>query len=248
MTTAIADTRARLIDNALKLFAAFGYDGVGVQQICEAVGVTKPTLYHHFGNKRALLETLLAGRLLELRATLPGPGGELSAALDAAARATFDFARAQPTLYRLYLTLWFARSQSEAYEVARRHHKRHFEAIDALFLAAERDEGEPTGRHHALAAAFLGMLNNHIGLALYAYASVNEALASRSVREFLPGALSVPEVGLDARPYQTVDKNLGDGDRPCPPGSNTRSSGTSIPSASSAPRSGRRARPRSCIG
>jgi len=49
------DTRAELLDRALDLFAAYGYDGVGVQQICNAAGVTKPTLYHHFGSKRGIL-------------------------------------------------------------------------------------------------------------------------------------------------------------------------------------------------
>ena len=47
------DTRAELLDGALDLFAAYGYDGVGVQQICNAAGVAKPTLYHHFGASAA---------------------------------------------------------------------------------------------------------------------------------------------------------------------------------------------------
>jgi AcrR family transcriptional regulator len=44
MKDALADNRAELMDCALELFAAYGYDGVGVQNICEAAAVTKPTL------------------------------------------------------------------------------------------------------------------------------------------------------------------------------------------------------------
>src|SRR5215211_7966667 len=52
--------RALILDRALGLFAARGYDAVGVQEIVEAAGVTKPTLYHYFGSKRGLLEALVA--------------------------------------------------------------------------------------------------------------------------------------------------------------------------------------------
>ena len=64
--------------------------------------------------------------------------------------------------------------------------------IDGLFRAAERDPEDPPGRHRALAAAFLGMLNNYIGLALNSYAGLNDALARHSVHEFLHGALAPP--------------------------------------------------------
>ena len=53
------DNRTNLLDCALNLFAARGYDAVGVQEIVEAAGVTKPTLYHYFVNKRGLLDVLL---------------------------------------------------------------------------------------------------------------------------------------------------------------------------------------------
>ena len=82
------DTRAELLDRALDLFAAYGYDGVGVQQICSAAGVTKPTLYHHFGSKRGLLETLMEQRLEALHAALAesrASPGDLAAALTAVA-------------------------------------------------------------------------------------------------------------------------------------------------------------------
>jgi TetR/AcrR family transcriptional regulator len=54
------DNRSALLTHALQLFAARGYDAVGVQEIVEAAGITKPTLYHYFGSKRGLLDTLLA--------------------------------------------------------------------------------------------------------------------------------------------------------------------------------------------
>ena len=38
------DNRERILETALELFYARGYDAVGVQEIAEKSGVTKPTL------------------------------------------------------------------------------------------------------------------------------------------------------------------------------------------------------------
>lgn len=54
------DNREKILNCALELFHARGYDAVGVQEIAETAGVTKPTLYYYFGNKRGLLEALLS--------------------------------------------------------------------------------------------------------------------------------------------------------------------------------------------
>lgn len=53
------DNRQAILDSALTLFYEKGYDAVGVQQIVDAAGVTKPTLYYYFGSKQGLLSCLL---------------------------------------------------------------------------------------------------------------------------------------------------------------------------------------------
>ena len=52
------DTRGRILAVALREFASRGYDAVGVQEICAGAGITKPSLYHHYGSKRGLLEEI----------------------------------------------------------------------------------------------------------------------------------------------------------------------------------------------
>ena len=49
----------RIEKEALHLFALNGYAGTSVRMIVEAAGVTKPTLYYHFGNKEGLYVNLL---------------------------------------------------------------------------------------------------------------------------------------------------------------------------------------------
>ena len=64
------DNREAILSEALHLFYVRGYDAVGVQEIVDAAGVTKPTLYYYFGSKKGLLETLLSTRCQELEEEL----------------------------------------------------------------------------------------------------------------------------------------------------------------------------------
>jgi AcrR family transcriptional regulator len=49
------DLRARVLDAAVELFAAQGYDGTSVTQVITRAGVAKGGFYHHFASKEALL-------------------------------------------------------------------------------------------------------------------------------------------------------------------------------------------------
>ena len=46
------DNKEVLLQVALDLFHAKGYDAVGIQEIVDKAGVTKPTLYYYFGSKK----------------------------------------------------------------------------------------------------------------------------------------------------------------------------------------------------
>ena len=50
---------ARIARVAARLFAEGGFDATSVRAIAEAAGVTKPTLYYHFGSKQGLGEAIL---------------------------------------------------------------------------------------------------------------------------------------------------------------------------------------------
>ena len=53
------DTRQRILDKALELFSAKGYDAVGVAEIAKAVGIKAPSLYNHFPSKQAIFDALV---------------------------------------------------------------------------------------------------------------------------------------------------------------------------------------------
>lgn len=52
-------TKDRILDESLTLFAQNGYDGTGVEQIAEKVGIKAPSLYKHFKGKEEILNALI---------------------------------------------------------------------------------------------------------------------------------------------------------------------------------------------
>lgn len=60
---------SEILLEAAKLFAAKGYHGTSVQDIADAVGITKASLYHFFGDKSEIHSTVVVlslSRLLDL--------------------------------------------------------------------------------------------------------------------------------------------------------------------------------------
>lgn len=57
-----AETRERILKGAYALFYREGFERTGVDAVASAAGVTKRTLYNHFGSKDELLAEVLAGQ------------------------------------------------------------------------------------------------------------------------------------------------------------------------------------------
>jgi AcrR family transcriptional regulator len=57
-------TREKIIDKALELLDAEGAEGLSMRRLGQALGIEAMSLYHHFPNKDAILDALLA-RIVE---------------------------------------------------------------------------------------------------------------------------------------------------------------------------------------
>ena len=53
------NTKQRILDKALELFSAQGYDSVSVGEIAKAVGIKAPSLYNHFPSKQAIFDAIV---------------------------------------------------------------------------------------------------------------------------------------------------------------------------------------------
>ena len=81
----IAETRAKLVDAARQAFGSVGYADASMDDFTAAAGLTRGALYHHFGDKKGLLQAVIAEidaemskRLRAISATAKGPGAASS--------------------------------------------------------------------------------------------------------------------------------------------------------------------------
>lgn len=74
------DAVERILRTAAALFAFRGYAGTSVEEIVETAKTTKPTLYHHFKDKRTLYVTLLDETMSAFCSALEPPSVEPSSA------------------------------------------------------------------------------------------------------------------------------------------------------------------------
>jgi AcrR family transcriptional regulator len=159
----------RLIEVALELFVGRGYNGVGTREIVERADVTKPTLYHHFGNKlgvmraiadridRMLFDTL--GGATEYRHDMPANLEQLVGAL-------LEFARTRPAETRLLLSAQIGPAGSESRDVLLAVWNKLSERVERFFGDAAGDHGNMAGRAREYAVSFLGVVSAYIVLIL----------------------------------------------------------------------------------
>ena len=96
-----ARTRQRILDAAGQRFADRGFAKTTVEEIAAEAGVSKGIVYHHFGGKEALLESLIE-RLTSEWIEVSGLGswlartGDLERALAGMLRGSLEYARGNP--------------------------------------------------------------------------------------------------------------------------------------------------------
>ena len=62
------DTKQRILNQALELFSAKGYDSVSVGEIAKAVGIKAPSLYNHFPSKQAIFDAIVESTAMQYEA------------------------------------------------------------------------------------------------------------------------------------------------------------------------------------
>jgi AcrR family transcriptional regulator len=98
-----AATRRAILAAAEHLLATRGEDGLSIRELCARAGVTAPTVYHHFGDKQALVERVVNDcfaafdRALTRRPPPRDPVEALRWGLDR----YLDYGLRHPTHYRL---------------------------------------------------------------------------------------------------------------------------------------------------
>lgn len=85
------DTKSVIIEASLRLFSEHGYEGVGMRDIAEAVGIQPPSLYKHFAGKQAIFDAVverMSAGYDSVTRQIQMPQGEPSAAVEGYAALT----------------------------------------------------------------------------------------------------------------------------------------------------------------
>ncbi|PKO14763.1 MAG: TetR/AcrR family transcriptional regulator [Chloroflexi bacterium HGW-Chloroflexi-10] len=187
------DNREFLLRNACHLFATRGYDAVGVQEIVESSGVTKPTLYHYFGSKHGLLNAILENQLLPLSAQLADScryQQDLVYSLEQIVRFYFQFAQREPGFFRLWMTIRFAPPESIPYQAIAPYLNQQHQLISNLFQQAAEQHGNMRGRHNSYAVSLMGMIFSYAAMGIQGEHEINDQLVYTAVHQYMYGIFS----------------------------------------------------------
>lgn len=168
------NARQAIIENALELFSAKGYEGVSVSEITEASGITKPTLYYYFASKEGLFESVcelyyakldrLIGESAEYNARPHEYDNDIYFTLSKVVAAYFSFARENESFFRIVLSNWSMPPSSAVFGIAGKYHFRQFDIIKNMFHSMSRAHGNLKGKKGTLTWSFIGTVNSYIGL------------------------------------------------------------------------------------
>lgn len=190
------ENKERILECALELFYAKGYDAVGVQEIAEKSGITKPTLYYYFGSKFGLLETLMSTKYSCLKEKIEAASyydGDVPQTLYRTASAYLDYAAHENKMCRLMMALFYSARENEAYLAVKPLITDFYNMIVGIFERASEKLGNMRGRQEQFAIGFIGILNHYILLAFEQRDGnrlVDEEIKKSLVDQFMYGIYS----------------------------------------------------------
>ena len=188
------DNRMNILEKALQLFYEKGYDAIGVQEIADAAGVTKPTLYHYFGSKYGLLQSVALGGYADLKTGIAEATeyrGDLPVNLERLTNFYFGFCSSHEAYYRLMMAMMYSAKESDTYRAIQPYMSEIIAMMTQLFLSAGDVIGNMRGRQEQYSIVFFGLLNSYM---LYwfnkspeARPALSEHQAYELVHQFLHG-------------------------------------------------------------
>ncbi|MFR9730371.1 TetR/AcrR family transcriptional regulator [Saccharopolyspora sp. MS10] len=152
--------REQILDAAARLFARYGFHGVGIDDIGRAVGISGPALYRHFRGKDAMLAEMLTGisdQLLDAGRSRAAATAEPLRALDALVRRHVEFALTNPALISVHLRDLDSLAAEERQRV-REAQRGYVEVWVEVLVRARPELDAPTAR--ASVHAVLGLINS----------------------------------------------------------------------------------------
>ena len=160
------NSRDAILNTAIFLFSQKGYEGVGVQEICERAGITKPTLYYFFKSKQGLLQAIADSKGAELLQKLSDAAvyeHDFIKSLTKILTATIDFAFENPDFFNLHSVLLNAPDNAETEAVYAPLKQRFDSVFEEFFIKSAHEFGNMRGKEALYAVLYH---NNVVSVAL----------------------------------------------------------------------------------
>lgn len=152
-----------LLFKSTELFSISGYDAVGITEIVQTCGVTKPTLYHYFKSKSGLLKAIYTYFLTPLSEKLRPfeelPKRDLAFSLEGFLKVWKEAADTHPHFFRLLLSASYAPPESETRTLLRPYEEKLSKGLFHLFHLAAEVHGNMKDRESRYARMFLGLIH-----------------------------------------------------------------------------------------
>ncbi len=108
------DTRRRILETALDLFAAHGYEGASTRQIAEGAGVNLPAIQYYFGNKEGLYRAIIEDIVADTERHMAEVSPRVRAALDDPAATPAELTELLCQMLETFVTLVTSGTQVES--------------------------------------------------------------------------------------------------------------------------------------
>jgi AcrR family transcriptional regulator len=141
------ETRSKILETALRVFAARGYDQTSVKQIAQEAGIAQGLLYHYFDSKEHLLQSVFARCMAEVGVSFAAGEGEGTASqkLERLIWRSFALVQEQRDFWRLTYATRFqpdvlaglAPALGEWVQMIRQTLEAHLQAVGAANPAAD---------------------------------------------------------------------------------------------------------------
>lgn len=185
-----------LMDVGLRLFAEVGYENTGVAQIVSEAGVTKPTMYHHYGNKDGLLKSIINTYGKELTESLGGTlldREEVNETMDRLAIRYIGFAKKYPVFFRLYKQLYSSPEGSDSYRIIKPYYDEVMKEIQKIFLETASYHTNLKDKEVWMSYSIMGMFDAYIlhHIREADLATLSDDTCRQAAKQFLYGVFPV---------------------------------------------------------
>lgn len=161
----LMNNKEEIMEQALLLFASEGYESVGVARIVSQASVTKPTLYHYFGNKEGLLKSLYEyyfAKLIKSLKIASHYNQDVINTMETMTKAYIDFAKENLMFFVLSNHLRKGPLKSESHLIVKPFHDEELELITKLIYDISSHHSNLKGNEEFLVMNYMNLVNGFI--------------------------------------------------------------------------------------